>query len=111
MLYINVPYEEKDEAKSLGAKWNPKAKSWYVEKSADYKKFAKWIIGNKEDDLSIVCDYFYVVETHRVCYKCGKITRIIGFALEKWWNVIQFIIITVIQYFCSIKNLVQYNLI
>lgn len=27
MLLLNVPYEEKDEAKSLGAKWNPELKN------------------------------------------------------------------------------------
>lgn len=27
MLLLNVPYAEKDEAKSLGAKWNPKLKN------------------------------------------------------------------------------------
>ncbi len=87
MLYINVPYSEKDEAKALGAKWDSTNKTWYVERSADYRKFAKWIVGSREDSLSIVCDYFYVVETHRICYKCGKITRVIGFALEKWWDI------------------------
>ena len=30
-LIIDVPYTEKDEAKSLGAKWNPNFKKWYVE--------------------------------------------------------------------------------
>ena len=30
-LIIDVPYAEKDEAKSLGAKWNPNLKKWYVE--------------------------------------------------------------------------------
>lgn len=88
MLYINVPFSDKDEAKALGAKWNANDKTWYVEKSVDYKKFAKWIIGNREEDLSIICDDFYVVESHRVCYKCGKITRVIGFSVEKWYDVI-----------------------
>lgn len=31
MLLLNVPYEEKDEAKSLGAKWNPELKKWYIQ--------------------------------------------------------------------------------
>ena len=30
-VYLNVPYERKDEAKQLGAKWNPKKKKWYYE--------------------------------------------------------------------------------
>ena len=35
-LILNVPYKEKDEAKALGAKWNPQLKKWYVEKRMDY---------------------------------------------------------------------------
>jgi len=29
-IYLAVPYEEKDEAKKLGAKWDPKRKKWFV---------------------------------------------------------------------------------
>ena len=39
MLLINVPYSEKDEAKALGAKWNPDEKSWMAPGNTyvDYK--------------------------------------------------------------------------
>ena len=47
-LIIDVPYAEKDEAKSLGAKWNPNLKKWYVEERKNYYKFEKWILGNKK---------------------------------------------------------------
>jgi DNA topoisomerase-3 len=30
--YLKVPYEEKDEAKKLGAKWDKDRKLWFVEK-------------------------------------------------------------------------------
>jgi ribonuclease HI len=30
-VYLNVPYERKDRAKELGAKWNPHKKKWYCE--------------------------------------------------------------------------------
>ncbi len=40
--YLNVPREEKDEAKALGAKWDRFQKSWYVEKGTDLEPFAKW---------------------------------------------------------------------
>lgn len=39
--YLNVPIEEKDEAKALGAKWNPELKQWYCN-PADASKFSKW---------------------------------------------------------------------
>lgn len=40
--YLNVPYSEKNEAKALGAKWDRRAKSWYVRDDADLKPFARW---------------------------------------------------------------------
>ena len=29
-LYLHVPYAEKDDAKALGARWDPKRRSWYI---------------------------------------------------------------------------------
>lgn len=41
-VYINVPIEEKDEAKALGAKWDRNAKSWFVPENVDINLFQKW---------------------------------------------------------------------
>ena len=30
-FYINCPYDEKDLAKALGAKWDNDARKWYVD--------------------------------------------------------------------------------
>ena len=40
--YLSVPFREKNEAKSLGAKWDRREKSWYVSEGTDMKPFAKW---------------------------------------------------------------------
>lgn len=42
MLFLNVPYAEKDEAKALGARWNPTKRRWYVLDGVDKAAFAKW---------------------------------------------------------------------
>jgi hypothetical protein len=42
MLFLNVPYAEKDEAKALGARWNPTKRRWYVPDGAATAAFAKW---------------------------------------------------------------------
>lgn len=85
-LIIDVPYAEKDEAKSLGAKWNPNLKKWYVEERENYHKFEKWILGNKEN-VSILCDYFYIVEGTHLCFKCNKPTKVIGFGVKNFFEV------------------------
>jgi Domain of unknown function (DUF5710) len=42
---LNVPFKEKDEAKSLGARWNPDAKHWYIPEGVDATPFEKWFDG------------------------------------------------------------------
>lgn len=42
MLFLNVPYAEKDEAKALGARWNPAKRRWYVPDGVATAAFAKW---------------------------------------------------------------------
>lgn len=41
-VYLDVPYEDKDMAKSLGARWDAKTKRWYVPKGIDPRPFAAW---------------------------------------------------------------------
>lgn len=51
--YINVPFAEKEEAKSLGAKWDKGRKSWYVPEGVDKAAFNKWMgmpeLANSQD--------------------------------------------------------------
>ena len=42
MLFLTVPYAEKDEAKALGARWNPTKRRWYVPDGVSPAAFAKW---------------------------------------------------------------------
>lgn len=79
MLLLNVPYSEKDEAKALGAYWNPTLKRWYVKDQSCYHRFARWILPYGD---TIVCDRLYIVEGCQKCFKCGRETRVIGYGLE-----------------------------
>jgi hypothetical protein len=45
MVLLNVPYAEKDDAKALGARWNPTRRRWYVPDGVAAEAFAKWIDG------------------------------------------------------------------
>lgn len=48
-LFLNVPYAEKNEAKTLGAKWNAKIKKWYIDTPLRrlYKIFEMDFKGNR----------------------------------------------------------------
>lgn len=41
--YLVVPFAEKDEAKSLGARWDATKKSWYVPSNVDVNQFQRWL--------------------------------------------------------------------
>ncbi len=40
--FINVPFNEKDEAKALGAAWDGGKRSWYIPPNVDQAPFSKW---------------------------------------------------------------------
>ncbi len=42
-INLKTPFAEKDEAKALGARWDPKQKCWYIQNVADLAPFARWI--------------------------------------------------------------------
>lgn len=39
---LSVPYAEKDQAKSLGARWDQVLRRWYVPLSRDLDRFHRW---------------------------------------------------------------------
>ena len=41
-FYLDCPYAEKDEAKSLGARWDLDARKWFVPNDVDRNHFKKW---------------------------------------------------------------------
>ena len=42
-INLKVPFNEKDQAKSLGARWNAEDKVWYVPIGFDAAPFEKWL--------------------------------------------------------------------
>lgn len=81
-LFINIPYNEKDEAKKLGAKWNPNVKKWYVTDRRNYCRFSKWILRDCEDAL-IVFNNIYIIEGEQRCWKCKRTTKVIGLGIRE----------------------------
>jgi hypothetical protein len=43
IIYMNVPYAEKDQAKALGARWNPIKKQWFIESPESLQPFLRWL--------------------------------------------------------------------
>ena len=53
--YLSVPFNDKDQVKLLGARWDPDIHKWYYQYEEEEIKFKKWIINNngkQYDELS-----------------------------------------------------------
>jgi len=42
-INLQCPYSEKDQAKALGARWDPARKVWYIVDVEDLTPFMRWI--------------------------------------------------------------------
>ncbi len=71
---LAVPYEEKDAAKALGARWDPREKVWFVPDGIDPAPFNRWL---PVDDTP----YIYLVFANRTCWSCQKQTEVVGFGI------------------------------
>lgn len=69
VVMLEVPIEQKDEAKALGARWNPDARSWYVPAGRDATPFARWLPPPVPTDGPMVPARL-LGQVER-CYRCG----------------------------------------
>jgi antirestriction protein ArdC/phage/plasmid primase-like uncharacterized protein len=51
--FLAVPYEARNDAKALGAKWDKEAKSWYAPEGVDMTGLKKWIPENIQEGKEI----------------------------------------------------------
>lgn len=88
-IYLQVPYNEKNIAKSLGAKWDPNIKKWFYRGSVkDFIHFRKWILSPQISEIVIAHKCIYIIEGKRRCYYCGRETTIIGIGLGAYSELI-----------------------
>jgi hypothetical protein len=40
---LRCPFQDKDQARQLGARWDPKLRVWYVDNTSDLVPFARWL--------------------------------------------------------------------
>ena len=49
-IYLKCPFDEKDECKSLGGRWDGDARKWYITADMDAEPFAQWMGDGDDDD-------------------------------------------------------------
>lgn len=67
--FLNVAYKDKEDVKSLGAKWDPEQKTWYIPPGKDPKIFKKWLIANANKPELTITD-IGLVRSLVSCWSC-----------------------------------------
>ncbi len=52
-INLKVPFNEKDQAKSLGARWNAELKAWYVPIGVSAAPFEKWFLSSSNSHSNL----------------------------------------------------------
>lgn len=71
---LRVSFEDKDEVKALGARWDPVAKSWYVPDGVDATPFREWM--PRPVRINLRADRFFMGYAIKRCWKCEARTRV-----------------------------------
>jgi len=56
-----VPFHEKDEAKKLGARWDPQKKVWFVPDGTDAGPLRRWVHASR--DINVRSGRYFILTT------------------------------------------------
>ncbi len=82
VTFLDVPFRDKDIVKSLGARWNPKAKKWCVPAGVDLTAFKKWLPKTENDRDKWALAPIYLVESTAGCWQCDRSVPVITLLSE-----------------------------
>jgi hypothetical protein len=78
-INLQVPFSEKEEAKRLGAAWDPQPKTWYVPEGVGSALLRKWI--PEPQSPNIRAHHWYLATSKRECWRCSQQTSVLGIIL------------------------------
>lgn len=81
-LLLDIPFEDKENVKLLGAKWDSKIKKWVVPNKSGYFTFSKWLIKDY-DFVNIIYDSIYIIEGSTLCPHCRTKNTIITLGSDR----------------------------
>lgn len=78
-LDLQVPFTEKDAARQLGARWDPRQKVWYVPDGVDPAPLRQWVPVAEQPNIRSAS--YYLATTSRQCWRCRAQTGVCAIML------------------------------
>src|SRR5271165_1559265 len=67
--YLAVPYEDRNQVKSLGGRWDREAKAWYVPPGRGSEQFRQWAIPDAPAEHDRIPQEQFADELHRAGFR------------------------------------------
>ena len=74
---LHVPFEDRDEVARHGARWDERAKVWYIVSGTDPAPFRRWLSVDQPRGFSIESHYACIAATRIPCWKCRREIEVI----------------------------------
>lgn len=85
---LKVPYEQKDEAKRLGARWDRDRRVWYVPDGIDPAPFAHWRPPESPNHaFNLRGAEAYLVRSPARCWRCTESFTAVGFLMAPGFEI------------------------
>ncbi|WFQ79657.1 DUF5710 domain-containing protein [Xenorhabdus sp. SF857] len=81
---LNVPDEEHEKARKLGAHWDAAAQIWYIDDSFDPTPFMNWL-----PFYNVHAAFWYLAQTRTPCPHCQEHTTVTAFMLPAGHNMLE----------------------
>jgi hypothetical protein len=96
-VYLAVPYEEKDKAKALGARWDPRHRCWYAGDQGALAAFERWLPKWALEPGETIRLPVLLLPT--TCYLCHRdITCVVGLRLPEDCGVEPSVVVDDVEY-------------
>jgi len=88
--YLYVPFEERAQARALGARWDFQRKCWYIGALEDPGPYRRWMdredaASSGEHEYSIVSDQARIALTRARCWKCRTSAKVACIYCHSGW--------------------------
>ena len=80
-IFLNVHYLQREQVKSLGARWDSSNKKWYITDDMNKEPFAAWI--PTVEVPNIRASFYYIGRAQHACWRCHKETFSFCIAVPK----------------------------
>jgi hypothetical protein len=78
-VYLRVPFEQKEQAKRLGARWDPRQKTWYVPDGINSSLLKEWL--PLPERPNVRAPRWFLAMSTRTCWRCDASSRVYAIVL------------------------------